>query len=445
MQELNEISDSDDWVPQAPRSVRRRRIMDSDDEAPLPEPKTISQMLILSDGDSPLHTRTRLRTPEVAQRRNRLMGTPAALQKLLDLDASDGEEDSFETAPPGDDTYGSLKDFIVDDDDVSDYGENECIDLRPGSRGSPIELMDSDEDDDDNAGIISYSPTPGPLALPDIGELNLDDSDDEAILAPRKQIVPPPRASSTQWSKKEWTSRREVIANQLFAELDAKVFDSRLGAKGAGAYVEWNNRLLTTAGTAHKSRSGSGYTYKIKLSDKVCTGEAQIASTLAHEMCHLACWIISNEHKSPHGRVFKSWGAKVMRYRPDIEVTTRHSYEIEYKFEWECSNAVCGKVYRRHSKSIDPTRQVCGSCKGRLVPRFQTTTSPFQVYLKNNMALAKSALPGASHGDVMRALSKRWADAAGASEEEHVQYWRYAASAASTSGVSGAAGMTVRA
>lgn len=430
MQELNEISDSDDWVPTAPRSVRRRRrILDSDDEAPLPEPKT--QLLILSDEDSPLHTRTRLRTPEVAQRRNRLMGTPAALQKLLDLDAEDSGEQSFETAA-GDDTYGSLKDFIVDDEDVSDYGENECIDLRPGSRGSPIELMDSDEDED--AGIISYSPTPGPLALPDIGELNLDDSDEE-VLAPRKQIVPPPRASSTQWSKKEWTSRREVIANQLFAELDVKVFDSRLGANGAGAYVEWNNRLLTTAGTAHKSRSATGYSYKIKLSDKVCTGESQIASTLAHEMCHLACWIISDEHKSPHGRVFKSWSAKVTRLT-GIEVATKHSYEIEYRYEWECSNAVCGKVYRRHSKSIDPTRQVCGSCKGRLVPRFQTTTSPFQVYLKNNMALAKSALPSASHGDVMRALSKRWADAAGASEEEHVQYWRYAASAANGVGAS---------
>lgn len=433
MQELNEISDSDDWVPQAPRSVRRRRILDSDDEAPLPEPKMISQVMILSDEDSPIHTRTRLRTPEVAQRRNRLAGTPAALQKLLDLDANDGAEHSFEEA--ADDTYGSLKDFIVDDDDLSDYGENECIDMR-GSRGSPIELMDS-EDEDEDAGVIRFSPTPGPLALPDIGELNLDDSDDEAILAPRKQIVPPPRASSTQWSKKEWTSRREVIANNLFAELDAKVFDSRLGAKGAGAYVEWNNRLLTTAGTAHKSRNGTTgrYSYKIKLSDKVCTGEAQIASTLAHEMCHLACWIISDEHKSPHGRVFKSWGAKVMRYRPDIEVTTRHSYEIKYKYEWECSNAVCGKVYRRHSKSIDPTRQVCGSCKGRLVPRFQTTTSPFQVYLKNNMALAKSALPGVSHGDVMRALSKRWADAVGATEEEHVQYWRYAAGAAAATPV----------
>lgn len=432
MQEINEVSDSDDWIPQAPRSVRRRRILDSDDEAPAP--KTNPRSLIYSDDSSPIGTRTEPQTPQAPARRNRLMGTPAALQRLLDLDAHGEEEDTY--AEAGDDTFGSLKDFIVDDDEISDEGEVNCIDMR-GSRNSPIDLMDSeDEDEDEDAGVIRYSPTPGPLALPDIGELNLDDSDDEAITAPREKIVPPPRRSSTQWSKKEWLSRRETIANNLFAELDAKVFDSRLGATGAGAFVEWNNRLLTTAGTAHKSRNRSTgqYSYKIKLSDKVCTGESQIVSTLAHEMCHLACWIISNEHKSPHGRVFKSWGAKVMRYRPDIEVTTRHSYEIEYKYEWECSNAVCGKIYRRHSKSIDPTKQVCGSCKGRLVPRFQTQTSPFQVYLKNNMALAKSALPGASHGDVMRALSKRWTDAVGATEEEHVQYWRCAAGAARTTG-----------
>jgi hypothetical protein len=38
-------------------------------------------------------------------------------------------------------------------------------------------------------------------------------------------------------------------------------------------------------------------------------------------MCHLAAWVISNELKNPHGAVFKSWGRKVMRSRPDIEVT----------------------------------------------------------------------------------------------------------------------------
>lgn len=33
------------------------------------------------------------------------------------------------------------------------------------------------------------------------------------------------------------------------------------------------------------------------------------------------------------------------------------------------------------------------------------------VYLRSNMALAKTAMPGAAHGDVMRALSRRWNEA----------------------------------
>jgi hypothetical protein len=63
-------------------------------------------------------------------------------------------------------------------------------------------------------------------------------------------------------------------------------------------------------------------TLRIVLSEKVLTGREQILSTLAHEMCHgelvvssrvhelmsiVACWVISNERKNPHGKVFKSW------------------------------------------------------------------------------------------------------------------------------------------
>ena len=34
-----------------------------------------------------------------------------------------------------------------------------------------------------------------------------------------------------------------------------------------------------------------------------------------------------------------------MVVRPDIEVTTTHSYEIKYRFRWQCLSAVCGKMY----------------------------------------------------------------------------------------------------
>lgn len=47
-----------------------------------------------------------------------------------------------------------------------------------------------------------------------------------------------------------------------------------------------------------------------------------------------------------------------------VEVTTKHSYAIEYKFEWECVG--CGYVFKRHSRSIDTERHSCGKCRGRL-------------------------------------------------------------------------------
>ena len=56
-----------------------------------------------------------------------------------------------------------------------------------------------------------------------------------------------------------------------------------------------------------------------------------------------------------------------MNARKDITVTTKHSYEIAYKFSWRCTEATCGKVYGRHSKSIDPQKHACGVCSGRLV------------------------------------------------------------------------------
>jgi len=87
-------------------------------------------------------------------------------------------------------------------------------------------------------------------------------------------------------------------------------------------------------------------------------------------MCHLATWVIDNNQKEHHGPLWRAWSvsivlqqllsfsvhryraAKVMRKRPEIEITvsysrvfprfavnmnreqTRHDYEISYPFEW---------------------------------------------------------------------------------------------------------------
>lgn len=103
---------------------------------------------------------------------------------------------------------------------------------------------------------------------------------------------------------------------------------------------------------------------------------------------------------------------------------TKHNYAIAYKYEWQCTEPTCGKLYGRHSKSIDETRHRCSLCRSTLRPMFDNktkATTPFQAYLKANMANAKSAFGNASHGDVMRALSERWKSAG--PDADHVAYW----------------------
>ncbi|THH11362.1 hypothetical protein EW145_g686 [Phellinidium pouzarii] len=83
-------------------------------------------------------------------------------------------------------------------------------------------------------------------------------------------------------------------------------------------------------------------------------------------MCHLACWVINRNPKEGHGGTWNGWAYEVMEKRPDIKITTKHSYDIAYKFEWQCQGVNCKKVYGRHSKSIDPTKS------SELLPLFQT-------------------------------------------------------------------------
>lgn len=91
-------------------------------------------------------------------------------------------------------------------------------------------------------------------------------------------------------------------------------------------------------------------------------------------MCHLASWIIDDDPKEGHGRLWKAWAAKVMHKRPEIAITTRHDYEISYTYQWKCQK--CAKIYGRFSNSIRVDECVCGACKeGRLTPLFVTRAS----------------------------------------------------------------------
>ncbi|KAI0666249.1 SprT-like family-domain-containing protein [Trametes maxima] len=165
--------------------------------------------------------------------------------------------------------------------------------------------------------------------------------------------------------------RRRAYASAFFEEMNDTAFG---GGLPENTELVWSKRMLTTAGRAHWRKDGDGsHTTSIQLAEKVLDSDERIRNTLSHEMCHLACWIISNAPDEQHGAIFKGWARKVMRKRSDVEITTKHDYEIVHKYQWKCEN--CSKIYGRHSKSIDPEQHVCGVCQGRLVPQF-TTRAP---------------------------------------------------------------------
>jgi hypothetical protein len=76
---------------------------------------------------------------------------------------------------------------------------------------------------------------------------------------------------------------------------------------------------------------------------------------------------------------------------------------------------VNSKLYSRQSRGVHRRFKV--SCHGHEEDRADGI-----VYLKQNMKTAKAALPGKSHGDVMRALSARWTEAG--PEADHEAHWK---------------------
>lgn len=192
------------------------------------------------------------------------------------------------------------------------------------------------------------------------------------LRSPLKNVAPTSvKKSSTKISKKVRDAaeqfRREKYAAVLFAELNQRIFGDGLPKD---TKLEWNKRLLTTAGRARWYRSRDGIqTTKIELATKILDCDERIRNTLSHEMCHLACWVINKNPREGHGKLFKWWASKITCRYPDIQVSTRHNYQIMHPYQWRCT--LCSKVYGRYSKSIKPEECVCGACKvGQLMPLF---------------------------------------------------------------------------
>ncbi|KAJ8114430.1 hypothetical protein OPT61_g3695 [Boeremia exigua] len=242
-----------------------------------------------------------------------------------------------------------------------------------------------------------------------MGGMDLEDtsSDNEANTSP---IASPNAKLARPWSvvketaaisnatvkqiraqKRDFAEQKHDIATSFLAELDNTICSgaiSKLSKATGGIKLIWSNTLKTTAGRANWRReiiriktslsppthvSETRHHCSIELASKVIDDSPRLYNVLAHEFCHLLTFMISEVRNNPHGAEFKAWGRKVSAAFPEkgVEVTTKHSYAIEYKFVWECVD--CGYEFKRHSRSVDTKRHSCGKCKGTLV---QTKPTP---------------------------------------------------------------------
>jgi hypothetical protein len=238
---------------------------------------------------------------------------------------SEGEDGGY-------DTPGSLRDFVVDDSVVEYETDASRRDMHLHLR-DPVEVS-SDEEPLDRRQVGSA----GPIVLSSDDD---DDDDENRISGPSTSPI---KTVLSAKAKREWNKIKHQLADNLVQELNENVFLGRLPE----IPLEWSSRLLTTAGRAHRRRLQPGETLpqvRIELAEKILDDEGEqmyrpvscrvyradalrcflfvdrLNRTLAHELCHVATWIISGDLENPHGANFKAWGSKVNRYRPDIVVT----------------------------------------------------------------------------------------------------------------------------
>ncbi|XP_030595397.1 germ cell nuclear acidic protein [Archocentrus centrarchus] len=202
---------------------------------------------------------------------------------------------------------------------------------------------------------------------------------------------------------------KEELTSKLYQLYNTTVFGSKLPVNMS---VSWNKKMRKTAGycvTGQEKGGGNRYA-RIELSEKVCDSADRLRDTLIHEMCHAATWLI-NGVRDGHGNFWKLYARKATLAHPELPMVTRcHSYDIKYKFQYQCTR--CQNTIGRHSKSLDTQRFVCARCTGQFVlltPSKPRAPTPFANFVKENYASVRQELAGQSHAEVMRKLSADFA------------------------------------
>lgn len=257
-------------------------------------------------------------------------------------------------------------------------------------------LQDFDDSDTDGTGRDSTS-SAEPGSTPPVMQKQPKTPSKTAL---KKAEVEKNKAAKAR--RLSFNNKKDDFAQAFLTVLDDAVAEGKvcqLAVATGGVKITWSKTLQKTAGRAQwkgerfrdrEGRVNTKHHASIELAERIIDDEYRLINTLAHEYCHLANYMISNVRDQPHGASFKQWGLRCKEALKDhpvyggrINVTTKHTYKIDYKYVWSCVG--CSQTYGRHSKSIDPNRSRCGnpSCNGRLE---QIKPKPRNVSPKKNAA-----------------------------------------------------------
>ena len=76
---------------------------------------------------------------------------------------------------------------------------------------------------------------------------------------------------------------------------------------------------------------------RIELSPKVLDCEARLRCTLAHEMCHVAAWVLEEQYAPHHGSAFWHWAARCMDVLEEVNITRLHNFAVHAPYRWTCT------------------------------------------------------------------------------------------------------------
>jgi len=223
---------------------------------------------------------------------------------------------------------------------------------------------------------------------------------------------------STKPTPQQFQKERDQYTSWIFERLNTGAFGDKLVLDDNVSF-SWCKTLNKTAGDCRLiQRTRKGRKAHVRLATKILTDLDKLKQTFCHELCHAMAWIVDGVKKPPHGPRFQHWANEAESAFSDIKVTTCHNYQIQYKYQWQCTK--CKYIYGRHSKSIKLDKHRCGVCKNKLefmgklqadgnyvVPKTRAT-SAFTVFMRENMASVKRRYPKAKHSDIMKILSEQY-------------------------------------